>query len=83
MEIIYDCAHIQRKMETQSVSTCYFLLLVMRINFFSLCNWSLHTMNQERVRDRVLIKALTKGFGDSNVRQGGSLRRPLKVIQPE
>lgn len=74
MEIIYDCAHIQRETERQNVSTCY---------FFSLCNWSLHTMNQERVRDRVLIKALTKGFSDSNVRQGGSLRCPLKVIQPE
>lgn len=67
----------------QSVSSCYFLLLVMSINFSRLCNWSLHTMKQEGVRDRALIKALTKGFGDSNVRQGGSPRRPLKVIEPE
>lgn len=40
-------------------------------------------MKQEGVRDRALIKALTKGFGDSNVRQGGSPRRPLKVIEPK
>lgn len=52
-------------------------------NKLSLCNASLHTMKQERVRDRASIEALTKGFGDGNVRQGGSLRRPLKVIQPE
>lgn len=39
-------------------------------------------MKQERVRDRALIKVLNKGFCDSNVRQGGRPRRPLKVVQP-
>lgn len=67
----------------QSESSRYLLPVVISINFFRLCNWSLHTMKQEGVRDRALIKALTKGFGDSNVRQGGSPRRPLKVIEPE
>lgn len=69
--------------ETCGVSSRYFFPLVININFFRLCNRSLHTMKQEGERDRALIKALTKGFGDSNVRQGGSARRPLKVIQPE
>lgn len=73
----YDCAKRQR------VSFCHFLILVISIHFFRVCNWILHTMKQDEVRDRALIKVLTKGFGDSNIRQGASPRHPLKVIKLE
>lgn len=60
-----------------------FMLLVISVDFFGLCNSSLHTAKQERVRGMALLKALTKGLRYSNVRQGDTPRRPLKVIQPE